>query len=434
MSKPAIALYLGETYASAGLFDLAAESKPKLIFEKSAFLPQSSLKALMNQMAAKHREIFGETQNLHVYVVTKYFDRLKLFRLGGSVAQVICKGFENSYCVSDSKSLSLAAAQLIIALEPGDDIMEKLDSELQRIKKINPDLNKVVISLPEDKFGSAQIASVVNFFESAGLKIFRCHHPYDQNELRRTLLNAGCDGTKDEISKDIIENLGPETKVHYFCRDGFEDVFESSELFNSSGNFLARYLKDNGIVESAYFDIESFRFIKQSEKDLWKSPWGDIPMKHFDHADLDIHPYAELRLNQLAMLTFERGGGQLEPGPVVAGRAIKPLLIDLFHDELRSIDFCNNIFTSLSGDSVKMKLNNLFSVMEKGQKTDLLASTTAQLKSVIKACIHDEINFHATTAKVPTIGALAELFGTPKSNVRFSWVQEIAARIPGDEA
>src|SRR4051794_23651625 len=118
MPKPAIALYLGETYASLGIFEREQNSQSAITFEKSVFLPQVSLKNLLSQAKIKWNEIYGEDAGpIQVYIVTKYFDRLKQFRLGGSISQIIAKGFENSYSLKDSKLLSLAASQLIIALE-----------------------------------------------------------------------------------------------------------------------------------------------------------------------------------------------------------------------------------------------------------------------------------------------------------------------------
>jgi hypothetical protein len=425
MPKPSIALYLGETYASLGLFDLAQKSKPVLSFEKSVFLPQVSLKNLLGQTKVKLQEIYGEqSEPVPVYVVTKYFDRLKQFRLGGSISQVIAKGYENSYSLKDSRFLSLAASQLIIALETEQTDKAFLQSELERIKKINPDLNKVVVALPESKFSAAKVEKVVQFFTEAGLKIFLCAQPHNQNELRKTLLNAGSEGTREEITKDLMEAFGANSEIFYFCHSGFQKKFENAELFNSANNFFAQMLKKKNLVTSAYFDIESFKSLKTLSSSVWQSPWGNIPINHYQQDELGIHPFAELKLNHISMLDYDKSVSQLEPGPVLAGRAIKPLVLDLFWAELQNNEFCKNLFSTVSQDLLKIKILNIFSVLEKGQKSSTLTVSAEDLKKAISQTLADEITLISGTSKRNFTGPLASVFsGNTKQS--FSWPHEI---------
>lgn len=429
MTKPAFALYLGETYATIGLFetaDLKKSGTPIPLWEKSVFLPQISLKNLLNQAKTQLTAHFADhSAELPVYIVTKYFDRLKQFRLGGSISQVLLKGFENSYTFNDSKSLSLAASQLIISLEAGQCEPTQLAIELERIKKINPDLNKVVIALPEDKFSNAQLEIINQYFTTAGLKIFICTQPYNQNELRKTLLNAGSEGTKEEICTDIKEILGENSAVHFFCHDGFRQEFQNCELFNSAGNFFAHFLKLKKLPPCAYFDIESFRYLQSAQSSLWQSPWGPIPVSYFHQTDLSVHPFAEVKLNHLSMLQIENSVTQLEPGPVVSGRAIKPLVLDLFFDELRENRLAQNLFSQIGLDTIKTKITNLFSVLEKGQKNSTLFTSIADLKSSLLKGLSNEIRHCSSEDKVGVIGPLAALFGRPATE--FSWPAEIMA-------
>lgn len=426
MSKPAVALYLGETYATIGLFEAGNTAAGKALYEKSVFLPQVSLKNLLNQTKLQLAAHFPEyAEEFPVYIVTKYFDRLKQFRLGGSISQVLLKGFENSYTFNDSKALSLAASQLIISLEAGQCEPTLLAIELERIKKINPDLNKVVIALPEDKFTNSQLEIINQYFTSAGLKIFICTQPYNQNELRKTLLNAGSEGTKEEICTDICEILGAQASVKFFCHDGFKKEFQNCELFNSSNNFFAHYLKSKKLAPCAYFDIESFRFLQTNQSTVWQSPWGTIPVTHFQQNELSVHPFAEIKLNQLSMLQVENAVTQLEPGPVVSGRAIKPLVLDLFFDELRENTLAQNLFSQIGQDTLKTKITNLFTVMEKGQKNASLFISVQELKTAILHDIQNEISHCNPESKVAMIGPLASLFG--KTSAEFSWPVEIMA-------
>ena len=434
MGHSAIALYLGETYATAGLFTDVNSSSPNLIFEKSVFLPQVSLKNLIVQIKANlPADSYDQINKIPVYIVTKYFDRLKQFRLGGSIAQVIPHGFENSYGLKDSKALSLAAAQLIISVDPKKLNEEFLKAELDRVKKINPDLNKVVISLPETSFDSNQINLTVNFFEGAGLKVFVCKYPHDQRQIRKTLLNAGSEGTKEEICAEISETLDQACDIKFYGAQGFVQNIENAELFNSFNNFFAAYLNRHRLDSCGYFDIETFKFIRKHQLEAWTSPWGEIPIRHFSQSDLSVHPFSEIKLDELSLLNFESAPTQLEPGPMVAGRAIKPLVLDLFLDELKENQLCKNIFSTLSQDGLQTKIKNLFSVLEKGQKNSRLSCNVDQFKSVIIETLNDEIRLKSSQIQNQLVGPLADLFddGVNKNRSEFSWPKEIISAAKG---
>jgi hypothetical protein len=426
-STPAIALYLGESYATIGLFDIPKKNTRALLIEKSIFLPQVSLKNLLAQVKVKYLEHFQDQNEANIYVVTKYLDRLKQFRLGGSISQVILKGFENSYTLNDSKCLSLAATQLIISLDKNQFDEAQLTLELERIKKINPDLNKVVISIPEEQINSTELELLHNFFTTAGLKIFTCRTAHDQSQLRKTLLNAGSEGTKEEIVSELKEAFGENSTVSFYAKNGFQTQFENCELFNSTNNFLAQFIKNNKIDQGAYFDVESLKFIQQHKGQSWQSPWGTIPIEHSNYFDLFVHPFSEVKLNHLSILQVENGPLQLEPGPVVAGRAIKPLMIDLFYQELAENDLCKNLFSQINQDNLKQKISNLFSVLEKGQKNSALRTEISELKANIIDSLYSQILFHGETDTPVVFGPLADIFVVNKEakRLQFSWPKEI---------
>ena len=429
MSNPAIALYLGESYATIGLFDTSnIQTAP--LYEKAIFLPQVSLKNLLNQTKVKFEEFFPANETpVQVYIVTKYFDRLKQFRLGGSISQVIIKGFENSYTLTDSKSLSLAAAQLIISLEEADLNETHLSQELERIRKINPDLNKVVISIPEESVTAVQMELLLDFFTKAGLKIFHCTSSHIQSFLRKTLLNAGSEGTKEEIVTDLKEAFGEATEVGFYCSNGFQKQFENCELFTSANNFLAHYVKSKNYTQGAFFDIETLKFICTETAREWQSPWGRIPIEHFKFTDLSIHPFSEIKLNHLSLLQIESTPQQLEPGPVVAGRAIKPLVIDLFYSELLENDLAKNLFTQLPLDTLRTNISNMFSVLEKGQKNPALFISISEMKTNALETLQNEVATHSNSENTLVFGPLADVFmqQKPVKGEVFSWTSEIMA-------
>ena len=235
MTQSAIALYLGESYATLGVFDLTSSEKNRPLFEKSVYLPQTSLKNLLSQTVAACPECKIES----LFIVTRYLDRLKTFRLGGSVIQVVPVGFENSYTVANTQLQSLAAPALILAVAP-EVTTETLQTELARLKKINSEINKVVFQLPESLFTAAQMETIKSFFKDQNFKLFTVSNPFDFESVRRTLLNAGSEGTKDEILADINDSVGPDVKASFWINDGFYSEFENIDLYFSSQTFLKK--------------------------------------------------------------------------------------------------------------------------------------------------------------------------------------------------
>jgi hypothetical protein len=425
ISAPVIALYLGESYASLGVFDLAQ----KEIFEKSVFLPQVSLKNLLGQAKLKLSENLSSDAIPHFYIVTKYLDRLKNFRLGGSVTQVVALGFENSYSLINTKSLSLAAASLVISVTPENLNESLLQAELARIKKINPDTNKVVIQLSEKTFSPTQRELVHQFFSQAEFKVFVCAQPENLAEVRKTLLNAGTEGTKEEVVSDIKEIFGEETPIQFWCDQGFRSKFENHELFNSCNSFLASLAQDEKSSAIAYFDHECFRLIQNQAQRKWQSPWGLIPTSHYEAKDLFPHPYSEIRLDHLSMLGISNSPTQHEPGPVCAGRGIKPLVIDLFMEELGKIPMMQALFSQVTSETQKQKLENHLSVIEKGQADSLMKTNRAEMKKQIVENLRYEIKTASTQTAVKVTGPLTSLIVAKKDE--FRWPSEILKKALG---
>ncbi len=423
MSTPAIALYLGESYASLGVFDLAHNE----IFQKSVFLPQVSFKNLLIQTKQNLSAFMNENEPVRFYIVTKYFDRLRNFRLGGSVTQVVCEGFENSYSAINTKSLSLAAASLVISVTPETLTENFLVEAIARIKKVNPDSNKVVIQLPPNKFSDELRSLTLKIFTAAEFKIFICEQPENLPELRKTLLNAGTAGTKEEIYSDIQEIFGDETEILFWSQNNFKKKFENHELFGSSSSFLAHEPTPEKTELTAYFDHECFRVISTEGQQTWQSPWGSI--RTYSHAFKELlpHPFSEIRLDHHSMFSISQQVTQHEPGPVCAGRGIKPLVLDLFSEEISQMPLMKSLFNQFGSDSQKQKLDSHLSVIEKGQAHILLKTQRTEFKEHILHSLAHELISLSKQQSLRLRGPLAPLFG--KGDDQFKWPQEIMRRV-----
>ncbi|MBC7420185.1 MAG: hypothetical protein H7328_05605 [Bdellovibrio sp.] len=433
MSEHAIALYLGESYASLGVFDLKNKKKPTqkhtLLFEKSVFLPQVSFKNLLNQTKAALPEL-AETGFKKIFIVTRYLDRLKTFRLGGSVVQAVTEGFENCYAATDTKALSLAAATLVISINDSTISEEFLTSELARIRKINPDANKIVLQLAEEKISAKNRELVHHFFTAAEFKVFVCSQPNDLSQVRRSLLNAGSEGTKEEILSEIKEALGETIEISFWVDGKFKTEIENCEIFSSASDFLASCVQDQKANYGAYLDHETFRMISTDKKSSWQSPWGPMPMDHKDIAELTPHPFSEIKLDHLSMLSIAKKPTQYEPGPVLAGRGMKPLVIDAFQSDLSENSYMQSLFPNMNTELQRKKIDNHFSVLEKGQVSNLLSTTKNEMKTLILSGLTTEIKQHSKNNPVVLLGPLQHLVPIDaKSSVtrleNFYWPTEI---------
>lgn len=425
-----LAVYLGEIYAEIEVRTIG-KLKSKVMFKKSFFLPQSSLKTTLNQVQKNLTEL-----NLKItdaYVVCRYLERLKTFRLGGSVVQVVHRGFENSYVIENTSRVSLAASALVISIDK-DTSPEFLATELARIKKINPDANKVVIELDSQLIPAKEIESIKDFFTEHGFKIFECHNPQDLLSVRKTLLNAGSEGTKEEIVSELKENFN-QPSVHFWLNDQFHEAtqsFDNFDLYFSSQDFLSHQLKKSKKKNLVHFDLECWMILGSEQKMLWDSPWGLISRPHSLMTSIALHPLTEILIDETSRLQFSKLPTSSEPGPMIAGRGVKSLLIDLFWEHINADPYFKTLFPQLENKLLQTKIESQFKVLEKGQRSESTELTKSDLIEFVLELIDFELELklgHPVSALEKTLwtGHLANL--VHKKCPAFSWTESIFTEI-----
>ncbi len=392
-----LAVYLGETYAEFEIKSFSTDDNdsssvtqltPQTIYKKNVFLPQTSLKTALNQLAQAVQNL--QCQLTDIYIVCRYLERLKTFRLGGSVVQVVHKGFEDCYTAENTSRVSLAASALIISIEKNM-TPEFLTTELARIKKINPDANKVVLQLDPQKMSLEDSKSIQNFFEESGFKVFHCENPQDLFSIRKTLLNAGSEGTKEEIISEFKERF-PEAQVHFWIKDSFQNTpFENYDLYFSSQDFLSHCLKKSGKKNLVHMDVENWMILTEKTKSVWDSPWGKIERPHAQVHPMALQPLTEILVDETARLQFSKTPASSEPGPMVAGRGVKSLLIDLFFNSLKEKEYFWDLFPQLKNPLLQTKIESQFKVIEKGQKHDKKAFSQQDLIHFLHELIEFEL-------------------------------------------
>jgi hypothetical protein len=440
MTQPAnvssLALYLGESYATARIIDAdsltkKASKKSAPLFEKSVFLPQVSLKTFLNQM----KIVAAEKEIKSVYVVTSYMDRLKSFRLGGSVVQVLPEGFENSYAAGHTHYLSLAAPSLIVGINQSSDL-EYLKKEMVRLRKINTEINKVVFQLPENLVTHEQRTLIQDFFTEEKFKIFNCEKPSDLNQIRRTLLNAGSEGTKEEILSEIKETFGEETLIQFWVKDRFQSEFENIDLYWSSSYFLKYFLQQQKNVAAFYFDFEKWSYISSVMAETWISPWGPIAYDHPIFENFEIDPFAELTLDSIGQLIVSENNVQHEPGPFMAGRSVKALVLDCFYDELKLDKRSTEVFSQLNSASLQQKIENHFQILEKSQTLEATELSREEVKKWIRSKLMTWMQLRSADSACTVFGDLSFLLQKDASASQlklnpldFNWMPAITEAI-----
>lgn len=418
-----LALFIGETYCEIEVRNLDNQS----LYSKEFFLPQFSLK---NSLLATQAEMTKLGYKISsTYVVCRYLERLKTFRLGGSVIQVIHAGIENNYTLENTTRFSLAAASLIISIDhtmSSKDIIASLDAEFERTRKINPEANKVVINLDPKIISTETIKAITQFFTAKGFKIFTNTTPYDLKSIRQVLLNAGTEGTKEELSKEIHDAFS-ESQVFYWINDRFTTELENFELYFSADDFLGHIHFNNKIhskIEKIiHLDIENWMVLQKRKESFWDSPWGVLNRPHYVNIKLSLHPLTEVLIDENSLLQFSKTPASSEPGPMTAGRGVKSLILDLFYSDLKTKNLLTSIFPALLNPNAESKILSQFKVLEHSQKTESKTLMQSDIKEFITELIQFDISrLDCDKNNSVTTGNMSFTIG---ENKKFKWTDEI---------
>lgn len=422
-----LALYIGETFAEVEIRDFHS----RVIFKKNFYLPQTSLRTLLGQLKKTHLnpESPQPIKIKNVFVVSRYFDKLKPFRLGGSVAQITHAGFENSYAIENTTKNSLAASSLIIPLD-GDLNQDFLVRALDKIKKINPEANKVVLNLDQNLASPEQLNQCLAFFDTHEFKVFNNSDFKSTQKIRKTLLNAGTEGTKDELISDIRTSLEPD-KVYFWIKDQFTEQFDNADIYFSSIDFLQHRLQQTKKEFIINFGIENWFAIDRNSQNIWDSPWGKVERPHPQQFQIGLHPLTEVFIDEVSMIQFSKSPISIEPGPMIAGRGSKTTVLDLFSDEI-ALTTVSELFPNSNLENLKKKILSQFKAMEKGQNINLPHTQFEELKKSVLDLISfdfERYGIHADNCILH--GQIASVLSPFKAlpNTSSSWSESVFSEV-----
>ena len=423
-----LALFIGETYCEIEVQNLDQQS----ILTKEIFLPQISLKNALQSTAADVLKLGYSIQN--VYVVCRYLERLKTFRLGGSVIQVTHKGLENNYMLENTTRFSLAASSLIIAIDgksSAKDLAVQISTEFDRTRKVNPEANKVVINLDPTQVSTDKIEIIQNFFKEKNFKLFTNTTPYDLNSIRQVLLNAGTEGTKEELTKEIHEAF-PSAQILFWSKDRFMPDVENYQLYFSAEDFLGSTFfsdKNKNINKLIHLDIENWMVLEKVNKSSWDSPWGKIQRPHYRNTKLSLHPLTEILIDGNAYLQFSKVPAPSEPGPMTAGRGVKSVILDVFYSDLKNKKLLGQLFPALQNVNIENKILSQFKVLEHGQKTESKTLNLSDIREFIFELIQFDINRLGCNDENSLCTGNMSFLNHKKTSTPFKWTEEIFKKV-----
>jgi hypothetical protein len=385
-----LALYIGETYCEIE----ARDESHQVFYKKNIFLPQTSIKSLLINCKKELTDLNKSVKS--IFIVTRYLEKLKTFRLGGSVIQIIHEGLENNYTLQDSTQISLAASSLIIALKKSvkkEEINSLLDSQFEKITKINPDADKVVFHLNPQLISQDIYTEINNYFLEKKFRIFKNDSSDELLKIRKVLLNAGTEGTKEEILKEF-QDAFPDSSIYFWVNDSFCQKFENCDLFFSFSDFIgAQRLNAQANVSQKilHLDIENWMVLENKKQKIWNSPWGQIERSHYVSQKLSVHPLTEIYIDQNALLQFSKSPVPSEPGPMVAGRSVKSVILDLFFENVVNNSQLNELFPQIKIPLNQSKILSQFKVIEHSQKSEHMNYNLEDLKSFIMELIEFDL-------------------------------------------
>ncbi|MCB0394819.1 MAG: hypothetical protein KDD25_09675, partial [Bdellovibrionales bacterium] len=152
--------------------------------------------------------------------------------------------------------------------------------------------------------------------------------------------------------------LSKEFPVEFYFTDCQGNEFQGVQSRYLDTQFGHQYLLSNGLNNSAclYLGIEEFSIIEEARSDQpWKTEIGPIGVESKRFIELPIQPTSKLSTSRLGMGTLCSPASGYEPGPVVFGRSLYPMTIDVIQHVCG--DVLPDPVKSLSKPSMERKID-----------------------------------------------------------------------------
>ncbi len=346
-AKHQAVLHVGLSFANLGLFDSSDKSN-KLKWQRQIYLPQEPLSTSLKKVWAEH----GAPSQ--IFVSSQFVEKILDAKLGGSVAQIVTRGFETwpvlrqpvwpeRFDINSVRAAPLASQELIFGLSErvsadGQVLqplkMEELEFINEKLKLMS--VKRVCVNLLFSRLYPDHQERVAKYFQEQGFEVFAFPRGADSvDEMpawRKNIINACLSGVFSEHIDDIKNSLPEGGELFFLGSQGEKFLTDKnnivSGLFAWSGALRSQFSSQADHV--LYLGLENWSLLhNQEQNEFWASQWGRIEVRTPKQFRLKTQPTQELVPGFWGGINFSHEELSFEPGPMSFGRALKPTLYDL---------------------------------------------------------------------------------------------------------
>jgi N-methylhydantoinase A len=363
-----VGLFFGESFYEVIFIERPSDT---ILFSSSFFNLKDPFKTklpkiIQNLTTESNTELKIET----VFVSYRYLERIFKFKLGGSVAQVVTKGYENWLSLHQHNKLeslfTLKSPPDLSSLDMVFSINEKvnLDGTIEKaltdseITDLVTDLKKkeakrVCLSLVNSQKNPAHRNKIKQALEENQFEVFDALELSAENDVpswRTSLIEASVAGTFNEMKSEITETLQPFTSLenirfvanknsHQTSRNILSGLFALEDSFFEFAKTKFR-LPDQ--FEVLHLGLENFS-VWLNEDDYWQSPWGQTSIKTKKRIDLKVQPTNSFHLSSFEEVEISANEESFEPGPMCLGRGKIPCIYDVLNCDQVTVELQKKI-------------------------------------------------------------------------------------------
>lgn len=412
-----LGISVGESFAE---YSLLLDSKP--LAQKRVLLSRESLKTSLAQFIGEQTDAKVSQAFISLRVPKKLMD----YKLSGAVAHVCTEGFENWLELNNKFHHSLTNKDLIFSVRERILANGQIETQLSvedlsavaaKLELVN--CKKVCLHFLHANMNPTHLQTAQNFFLEKGIEVYCPKNSDNKNEVsrwNRNALNATVAGVFEDLKKDLLsalEAILPAENIFFLSSEGH--LFQNTKdeqvgcLFSSSTALgLALENPDTDIL---YLGLEGFHLICRDDWDnTWRSPWGEVELRHKKVHTLSIQPTLGIRINDLGHFDFNQTVESWEPGPMFLGRGQKMTLIDLWAENAKfaSMQGLEDRVNATGVQRFKTSLLTLAKI-SKARETDA-SVITKQLQSLAMQRLAMETYLNRTATNLLVTGPLAAVF------------------------
>jgi len=416
-----LALYIGESFAEA---HLSRNQKPVHFYRW--YLGKDGLKGGLQKLL-QEAEV---TEIQKTFVASRFLEKIFSYRLGGSVAILATKGFENRPGIRqplNNKVGPLSSSELLFGIDERCDAQGVIEKEIsadeirdliQKLKQKQAKricihfLNAHKNSANQNKVKEALLAESFEVF----IPNFDEHNLDELGQWRKNILNASLSGTFEEIQEELNEALKAYLpagqRVQFFSGEGMlfdkENHYRLSSLWGAP-NTWTRNLKRAHKFDILYLGLEQFCLLQpEKTKSSWASPWGRVQVEQVHNRVLSLQPTTSIELSDWGELQFSKNVLGYEPGPMFMGRGQIPTLMDLWGNDTTGI---KGIDERRSSQGMQKFKNQIWALNKTASRPlDSEDKVLTNLRELALQKLVLDIGLHAENKNVVCMGALARIF------------------------